>query len=658
MDVVVGTAGHIDHGKTALIKALTGVDADRLPEEKQRGITIDLGFAELRSDDLHIGFVDVPGHERFVKNMLAGIGGIDAVMLVISADEGVMPQTREHFSICRLLNIRSGLVVITKSDLADEETLELAHLEAAELVSGSFLEGAPIIDFSAKTLSGLDELRSQLFGCARATSKVRANQITRLPIDRSFTMKGFGAVVTGTLIEGEIRESDELELLPLGRKVRVRGLQTHGTKTTSVKAGQRAAVNIAGIDHSEVERGMSLVEADVLHLTQIIDTEIEVLSDSPKPLRNRQRVRVHIGTQETLARTSVLNESGAITPGETDLVQFRFENPVVALPGDRFIVRSYSPQTTIAGGIVIENLADKHRKKDFDSIRMRLLDLRNAGSDRLRIAAIHIDSAGQRSMTFADLQARTGLEKTALRATIDQLVSNGLIVDAGGAFVARPAFDELKSETVATVGDFHKKESLARGIPLQTIRDTIFEFVPGVVFKNAIASAVEDGTIIVEGETVRLKTHQTDLSDLERSASLAIVDTFRNAGLEVPKLEELLANVASSSGLEPKRVRKLLQLLIDSNELVKVTDEFYFAQSSIESLAVKLKAFAETATDRLIDVATFKELAGVSRKYAIPLLEYFDRIRVTQGPVTNALFRNEKISDGKMARSDNGQLRG
>ncbi|MDQ3748230.1 MAG: selenocysteine-specific translation elongation factor, partial [Acidobacteriota bacterium] len=355
MDIIVGTAGHIDHGKTALVKALTGVDADRLPEEKQRGITIDIGFAELDLGEVKIGFVDVPGHERFVKNMLAGASGIDFVLLVVAADEGVMPQTREHFEICRLLEVKSGLIVLTKKDLVDAELLDLCRLDVSELVENSFLENAPVIAVSAKTGDGIAELKETLRTLALKIPARKNETVARLPIDRSFSVKGFGAVATGTLISGEISEADELEILPIEKIVRVRGLQTHGKAVKTVRAGQRTAVNLGGIERAEIERGMVLAEKAVLRPTQIFDAQIENLKDARKSLKTRQRVRVHIGTIESLARVQIINEQNEIAPGEKDFVQLRLETPIVCVPNERFIIRSYSPQITVAGGRVLDN---------------------------------------------------------------------------------------------------------------------------------------------------------------------------------------------------------------------------------------------------------------------------------------------------------------
>jgi selenocysteine-specific elongation factor len=371
MNIIVGTAGHIDHGKTTLIKALTGTDTDRLPEEKKRGITIDLGFAELNLGEHRIGFVDVPGHERFVKNMLAGASGIDLVMLIVAADEGVMPQTREHFDICRLLGVAGGIIAITKKDMVDEEMLDLVRLDVSELVDGSFLADAPAIAVSSTTGEGIDELEKALVEMAGRVAGRRDDQVVRMAVDRSFTVKGFGTVVTGTLASGEIREGDELELMPVHRKVRVRGLQTHGLETASASAGQRVAVNLAGVDQMEAARGMTLSEPGAARPVHVIDARVEVLKTAARPLRSRQRVRVHIGTAEVLARVRVLDQTGEIAPGSTDVAQLRFEAPVAAVIGEKFIVRSYSPPATIAGGTVLDVEPKRHRRAQFDGVRLR-----------------------------------------------------------------------------------------------------------------------------------------------------------------------------------------------------------------------------------------------------------------------------------------------
>jgi selenocysteine-specific elongation factor len=458
MDIIVGTAGHIDHGKTALVKALTGIDADRLPEEKQRGITIDIGFAELALGDAKIGFVDVPGHEKFIKNMLAGAGGIDLLMLTIAADEGVMPQTREHFEICRLLKIKTGLIVFTKKDLVDAELLELVNLEAAELVENSFLQNAPVIAVSSKTGEGIEELKQTLENLALQIPERKNETIARLPIDRSFSVKGFGAVVTGTLAAGEIAEASEMEVLPVGRKVRVRGVQTHGKAVKTAHAGQRTAVNLGGIEHAEITRGMVLAEKDVLRPTQIFDAEIEVLKAAKRSLKSRQRVRVHLGTIEALARVQVLNELHEIPKGERDFVQLRLEIPVVCIPTDRFIIRSYSPQMTIAGGRVLDTAAAKHRRKDTENVRRLLHDI--AQADKPKQIKLYLETADEHGLSFKDLQARTGWRGDILKKTMAENTEKKLVIEAEGFFVARTPFENLKAKTLTEIESFHKKDNL------------------------------------------------------------------------------------------------------------------------------------------------------------------------------------------------------
>lgn len=628
MDMIVGTAGHIDHGKTALVKALTGTDADRLPEEKKRGITVDLGFAEMSIGDVHFGFVDVPGHERFVKNMLAGASGIDIVLLVIAADEGVMPQTREHFEICRLLGVRTGVIILTKSDLVDTETLELAKLDAVDLVTNSFLMDAPIIAVSSVTGDGINDLKETLARGAANLPQRDDRSITYLPIDRSFSMRGFGAVVTGTLVSGEINEGGELELLPAGRPVRVRGLQTHGKSVKSAAAGTRVAVNLGGIEHSEIERGMALAEPGVLKPTQIIDAEIETLAEIAKPLRTRQRVRVSIGTTEELARIQVLNQAGEIAAGERDFAQIRFERPAVATAGERFIIRSYSPQRTIAGGVVIDPLAAKHRTRDFAATRSYLRELASAGDDRARVLLL-VEHAGINGLTFEELESRTALRAEVLESAIDSNITDGDLVAAGQRFVTGRIFAHLTKTAETAVEEFHKREPLAKGVSRESMKDTIARSLRQDVFAAVISELMSSETIIIEKDAIRLKAHRGEHNPEEAAVSEKILYIYKNARFEPARLDEALDQAAGGTGFSRVQTRKLFQQHLDAGEIVKVTDEFFFDAKSIDDLAKMLNEFAAKTSDRVIDVAKFKELAGVSRKYAIPLLEYFDREKVT-----------------------------
>ena len=629
MSVIIGTAGHIDHGKTALIKALTGTDADRLPEEKRRGITVDLGFAEMTVGDLHCGFVDVPGHERFVKNMLAGASGIDFVLLVIAADEGVMPQTREHFDICRLLGVNAGVAVFSKADLVDAEALEMAKLDAAELFANSFLENAPMVAVSSRTGEGVDQLKAVIQQVAASLPARRDQLVLRLPIDRSFSMKGFGAVVTGTLASGEIVESSDVELLPDAIRARVRGLQTHGRTVRSASAGQRVAVNLGSIDHSKIERGMTIVTPGTLRPTQMIDAEIEVLPTAPRPLRSRQRVRIHIGTKEVLARTQILNDAGEIASGRKDLVQVRFETAVLAVPGERFIIRSYSPQTTIAGGSVIDAFAEIHRRKEIKKIRTHLQEMLLAAGDDSRRVNILLDAAGAGGASFAELQARTGLKEKVMTGAIDANVRSDSITLVGQRYIRTDKFEELTNTIEAAIGNFHKSEPLAKGISREALQKHVSRIVPPEVFPTMIAVLEANGKIVPDKETLRLASHEMQLSPDEDALSKKLLALYLEACLEVPKLEEALTASVTGTNLQLQHARKLFQMFLDSGEIVKVTDEFYFARDALDKLTDQLIQFASTATDRLIDVPKFKELAGISRKYAIPLLEYFDREHVT-----------------------------
>jgi selenocysteine-specific elongation factor len=629
MDIIAGTAGHIDHGKTALVKALTGTDADRLPEEKQRGITIDLGFAELDMGDLRIGFVDVPGHERFVKNMLAGAGGIDLVMLVIAADEGVMPQTREHFQICRLLGIRTGVVVITKSDLVDEEMQRLVCDEARELIAGSFISF--LVRFvSSKTGEGIAELKDDLRMMAGIMGGRKHNTVARMPIDRSFTVKGFGAVVTGTLLAGKIAEGDELEILPSGRPVRVRGVQTHRKTVPAAHAGQRAAVNLGGIDQTEITRGMVLCERGVLRPTQAFDAEIEVLDEAAKALRSRQRVRVHIGTAEVLARVQVIEEGNEIGPGNKGLAQIRLETPVAAIPGDRFIIRSYSPQTTIAGGRVLNAAAKRHRGRDVAAARTFLQKLSARDTDTSEILLDFLDNAGEGGATFPELQALTGWRKEMLQTVLAEGAENRSVIAAENQYLSRTHFLALKNKTLSEIEAHHKREPLARGIQRETLREKVFRHLPADIFKAVLASLESQGKISQEKDSIRLAAHNLEISGNEKLVLERLQRLYAGARLEAPKLEDALIHASAETGLKPEHARKIFQVLLDRRELVKITEEFYFSTREIGSLVEKLKTFAAGTPDRLIDVPKFKELAGISRKYAIPLLEYFDRERVTR----------------------------
>jgi len=624
--IIVGTAGHIDHGKTALVRALTGVDADRLPEEKRRGITIDIGFADLDLGDVRIGFVDVPGHERFVKNMLAGAHGIDVVALVIAADESVMPQTREHFDICRLLGVSKGVVVLTKKDLVDEELWQLAQAEAEELVKGSFLEGAEIIAVSSRTGEGIDRLKKALRESALEVDARSDDFIARLPIDRAFTMKGFGAVVTGTLIAGEIHEGEEMELLPAGARVRVRGVQVHGASVKQALAGQRTAINLGGVEAPTLERGMVLTAPGRLRLTQVVDTSVQLLDNAPRPLRSRQRVRVHLGAAEVLARVRVLEGDGEIAAGRRGYAQLRFEAPIVGVVGDRFIVRAYSPQVTIGGGVILDPFASRHRAKDFAGVRIALDSLLH-GDHGSRVSQFVIN-AGVSGLRREDLAAGTAWRDEVIATVLAQAAAGGAILDIDDTLIARAAFDDLERQVVAEVTSHHKREPLARGLSKEILRERFFPGVATDAFRAMLTEFEKRGSIVVEKEIIRLRDHTRELSDDDARKRDELERAFHDAGVAPPAIAEAFAKAGMSTS--EQHARKILQLLIDSGALVKVHGDMYFHRAALEDLKTKLRARADKNPDRAIDVGAFKDLAGISRKYAIPLLEYFDRQRVTR----------------------------
>jgi selenocysteine-specific elongation factor len=626
--IIVGTAGHIDHGKTALVRALTGVDADRLPEEKRRGITIDLGFAELELGEVRLGFVDVPGHERFVKNMLAGAHGIDVVALVIAADEGVMPQTREHFDICRLLEVKSGLVIITKTDTVDEELLELVRSEATELVAGSFLEDKPVVAVSARNGAGVDELKETLRKIALSIPARSSETVARLPVDRAFTVRGFGAVVTGTLVAGKIAEGEEMELLPDALRVRVRGLQVHGQAVKEAWAGQRTAVNLGGVEAASVERGMTLAPAGRLRPTQIIDARVLVLESSPRALRSRARVRVHLGAAEILARVRVLEEGGEIAPGAAGFVQLRLESPVSAIMDERFIIRSYSPSRTIAGGLVLDAFAVKHRGREAGTARARLIALTEV--DKAGRVALFVETAGLVGLRGADIAARTGWLDEVLNEAVREAVKQGAIVDADGVYLGRAVFASLARAAEEEVGQHHKREPLSRGLPRETLRERHFAHAAPEVFRAVLAQLEKSGALVADKEIVRAASHSLALSPADAALKERLEKVYTEARLEAPTFDEALER-AGDARTPREHGRKLLQLLIDAGALVRVTGDLFFHRAALDHLREQLREYAAThEPERLIDVAAFKDLAGVSRKYAIPLLEYLDRERITR----------------------------
>jgi selenocysteine-specific elongation factor len=626
--VTVGTAGHIDHGKSALVLALTGIDPDRLEEEKKRGITIDLGFAHLDlGEGVRLGFIDVPGHERFVKNMLAGVGGIDLVILVVAADESIKPQTREHFDICKLLGIRQGLVAITKSDLVDRDIVDLVRLEVQEYVRGSFLEGAPLLPVSAKTGEGLEALKDELRRLALAVTPKPDELPFRLPIDRAFVMKGFGTVVTGTLLAGRIDKDAEVEIYPLGRRVRVRGIEVHNASAQAALAGQRTAVNLPGVEAKEISRGMVLAPPGLFQPTARLDCRLELLP-AARPLKSFARVHFHCNTSETIAEVVLLDRK-ELEPGSSAFAQLRLSDPGVFMPRERFIIRQFSPVTTIGGGSILHNQPARHRFGDPTVVP--LLEALEKGDAQVRLEWL-VRQAGEAALP--ELVSRTGwhpaevLRVARALATANQLLPLGQPPEL---FVPLEHFRELAKRVVEQLEKFHAENPLLAGLPKEDLRSRTGarssphpEPPSNLLFNALLQALAAQGRIDVLGETVRLAGRRIQLTPEEQAAKEQISVAFEKKGLAVPSAAEVLARLS----IDRSRAEKLLQILLRENVLVKVSEDLIFHRSALRQLK-ELLARRKAQSNR-INVALFKEITGLSRKYAIPLLEYLDRERVTR----------------------------
>jgi selenocysteine-specific elongation factor len=621
--VIVGTAGHIDHGKTALVKALTGIDADRLEEEKRRGITIDIGFAHLEltganGEKLRIGFVDVPGHERFVRNMLAGIGGIDLVLLVIAADEGIKPQTREHFDICRLLAVRRGITVLTKSDTVDSDTLEVVRLEVEDFLRGSFLDPAhsPIIPVSSLTGLGLDDLKRALAGIVAEVPARDSEAIPRLPIDRVFTMKGFGTVVTGTLISGTIRKEDELEVFPSGRRVRVRGVQVHGHQADKAIAGQRTALNLAGASTEDLARGMMLAPAEAFQSTKRVDVSLSLLP-SAKPLKERARVHLHAYTSETIAEVRLYDQK-QVAPGESAYAQLRMDDPALLLPGDRFILRQFSPVVTIGGGTVLDAAPALKAKKEALGPLLKLL----AKGDPEESLRARIARRGHDGLSLKQAVAETGWRRSLVERYLASPLQKKEVLRIGETCLDVVSMEELKTSIKRSVENFQQKNPLVAGISKKELQE--IGQAPQETFEAALRFLGQEKKVEVSGEVVRLAGRGVVMKDEEAESKKTIEDAFASAGLQVPALHQVIAGLK----VDKTRAQKIVTLLLRDKVLIKISDELVFHRTALDDLRGKMKAYK--AKSPQIDVGAFKDLTGVSRKYAIPLLEYLDRERVTR----------------------------
>jgi selenocysteine-specific elongation factor len=633
--IVMGTAGHVDHGKTALIKRLTGVDTDRLKEEKERGITIELGFASLPlADGQTLGIVDVPGHERFVKNMVAGAAGIDLVAMVIAADEGVMPQTREHMHICSLLGIRRGVVVVTKIDMVDSDWLELVQEDIRSFMTGTFLEGMPIVPVSAFTGDGMPELLRVI---EQSVAEIKENQdigILRIPVDRVFSMKGFGTVITGTLVSGSVTVGDDVEFYPIDFKAKVRGIQVHNEAVKTAEAGQRTAVNLQGADREDIERGTILATPGALKPSERIDCLYSHLKSAGRKIMNRTIVRLHAGTSEIMARIVFYDRDG-LEAGEDGYAQFVLEKPLAAIAGDRFVVRSYSPITTIGGGTIIDPVPAKHKRTEPEIIR----DFETLSDDEaVRKIEVIARRAGIEGITLGMLVVRTGIPAKKLSKHLEGMFAERktILVDREAMRVLSSAvYENLKEWIVGKLADYHREYPLREALAREELRSTqgIGSVAGPKIFLIALNDLEKKGKIVVEREMLRLKEHEVrldvDLGSLRESLS----KVYRDGGLTPPTARE----IAEMFSDRKKEVASLEQLMFREGEIVRISEDLNFHREVLAKLREDYKKML--LRDGEATPSSVRELTGLSRKFIIPLMEYFDSTKLTMRAGDKRLLR-------------------
>jgi selenocysteine-specific elongation factor len=621
--VILGTAGHIDHGKSALIKFLTGIDPDRLKEEKLRGITIELGFADLRlSSGQLLGIVDVPGHERFVRHMVAGATGMDLVALVIAADEGVMPQTREHLEICQLLRVKQGLVVLTKADLVEEDWLELVAEEVREAIQGTFLEGAPMVRFSAVTGAGKEELLQTLAELAARVPPKPAKGIFRLPIDRVFTIKGFGTVVTGTAISGRLRVGEAVTVYPPGYKARVRGLQVHGAAVEAALAGNRTAINLQGLEKEELERGMVVAPPGALLSSRRLDAYLEILASAPRPLKHRQAVRLHTGTSERVALPLLL-DADELPPGAAGYVQFFLRQPLALKPGDRLVIRSFSPAFTWGGGLILHVNPPRHKRHQAQ-VLAGLTTLEQGSPEE--VLRLYLAAAGAAGRSRAELTALLPWDPGDLAQRLAALTQDGQARNYDPEkerYLLTATARELEQQARELLSAYHRKNPLKPGLSKEELRRQLPAQMEVRLFNYLLADMVNQKQIALEKDLVRLASHKVTLAVDQEDLVSRLATLYRKGHLSPPTLKE----ASAALDLAPDKLKQLLAVLVNQGRLVKVKEDLYFHQEAMARLKAALVDFLKQHKE--ITVIQFKDLTQTSRKFTIPLLEYFDSTRVT-----------------------------
>jgi len=620
--IILGTAGHIDHGKSSLVKALTGTDPDRLKEEKERGITLDLGFASL---DLpggnRLGIVDVPGHEGLIKNMLAGVGGIDIVMLVIAADEGIMPQTREHLAICDLLHVKKGLIALTKMDMVEKDWLSLVQEEVRDFVKGTFLEKSPIVAVSSKTGENLPGLVQELAKIANEVLPKSSNGILRLPIDRVFTMKGFGTVITGTLLSGTVSTEQEIEILPKGIKTKVRGIQSHNLAVQRSVAGQRTAVNLQGVEKDQLSRGDTIVSAGFFTPTRTLDAKLDLLKQAPRGLKTGSRIRFYNSTQESIGRITLLG-TNELAPGQEAYVQFRFEQPVIVQHGDRYILRFYSPMETLGGGMVLNPHPRRHKQAMMgESIKNLEVLERGTIEDRL---ALYISGRGLAGMEEAEAIGTVAADKQEITTALASLTQKKSALRVDNLYVHTSHLAALEKKALDIIAKYHKDNPLKPGLEKEELKGMLRMRLSPKVLNVTIDGLVKKKQVETDGSRLRLPGFKAAVGKDQSAVKDKIVEAIRKGGSQPPLREELPALL----GITDKDARDLLKLLAEEGRTVRINDSLHLHKDTLETIMADLKKHLEEKKE--ITMAEFRDIAKTSRKFAVPIMEYFDSQKLTQ----------------------------
>ncbi len=628
-EIVLGTAGHVDHGKTSFIRALTGHDTDRLKEEKKRGITIELGFAWLDLPCGHrLGIVDVPGHEKFVRTMVSGVSGIDILAFIVAADEGIMPQTVEHFEICKLMGVERGLIIVTKKDMVEPEWLEMVNEEIVQFCEGSFLEGAPVINVSSLTGEGIEEVRSELDAIVRQHNFSEAFGPFRLSVDRIFAMKGFGAVITGTGISGRIKAGEELRLYPSPQVAKIRGIQVHSQSVDEVEAGHRTAINLQGVETADIHRGMVAAPPEALMPGYMLDASFQYLTANSKPLKHRSRVRVHLGTTEVMGRISLLDRD-EIAPGDEAFVQILLEEEVAVWPQDRFVIRSYSPVNTIGGGVVLGNVSLRKRKRLQEADRIengRIYEILQKGSLDEKIL-FFLEESREQGLTANDIGIRIGLFGNSLKKALQQPLSSKKIAVVDSAtqrYVILAVAENIKAMLLHSLKEYHRQHPLVPGIVREELRTGLHRPVEIKVFNYCLAELLKKGEIVQEESLLRLKDHEVALKADEKELERELLEWFMAKGLKTPTIKETMEQFEAYPA---QMVKEVMSIHLRDGRLLKISESLYYSREIFDPLVEKVIHFLKE--NEKMDAQAFKELTGLSRKFSIPILEYLDRAKVT-----------------------------